>query len=211
MSPSFGAVILCGGQSRRMGKPKAWLPIGDEMMLQRVVRIVREAISGPIIAVAAADQSLPPLPADVVITHDDRPDRGPSEGLAAGFKKLIQITADEKPCEAAFVTSCDVALLRPAFVRCVCESLGDFDAAVPQIDGRVHPLGAAYRVATVLPEIATLLATDQLAVRSLFERIRTRYLSDAELRMIDPQLDSFRNINTPEDYEAALRELNNPG
>src|SRR5438105_1646018 len=160
MPHNFGAVILCGGQSRRMGQPKAWLPIGDEVMLQRIVRIVRETVSGPVVAVAAADQSLPTLPADVVIARDQRPDRGPLEGLSAGFKKLTEIAATDSSCAAAFVTSCDVPLLRPAFVRHVCESLGDFDVAVPQIDGRVHPLGAAFRIHTVLPEIAALLAAD---------------------------------------------------
>ena len=36
---SLGAVVLCGGESRRMGRPKAWLPFGPERMLQRVVRL----------------------------------------------------------------------------------------------------------------------------------------------------------------------------
>jgi len=204
MASSFGVVVVCGGQSRRMGTPKAWLPVGKEVMLQRIVRIVREAVSGPIVAVAAADQSLPPLPADVLMARDERPDRGPLEGLSAGFKRIVEIASGEAVCETVFVTSCDVPLLQPALVRYVCESLGDFSAAVPQTDGYVHPLGAAYHVRNVLPEIAALLAADQLRLRPLFDRVRTRFLTEAELRAVDPRLDSLRNLNTPEEYEAAL-------
>ncbi|MGZ6054814.1 MAG: molybdenum cofactor guanylyltransferase, partial [Isosphaeraceae bacterium] len=55
-----GAVILCGGESRRMGQPKAWLPFGPERMLQRVVRLV-STVTGPIVVVAAPGQELPSL------------------------------------------------------------------------------------------------------------------------------------------------------
>ena len=50
--PGLGAVVLCGGRSSRMGRPKAWLPFGDEVLLQRVVRRIAEA-AWPIAVVAA--------------------------------------------------------------------------------------------------------------------------------------------------------------
>lgn len=58
---TLGAVVLCGGESRRMGRAKAWLPFGPERMLQRVVRLVREAV-GPVVVVAAPGQECPPCP-----------------------------------------------------------------------------------------------------------------------------------------------------
>ena len=54
-------VVLCGGRSSRMGRPKAWLPFGRELMLPRVVRLLGEAV-GPVAVVAAPGQDLPPLP-----------------------------------------------------------------------------------------------------------------------------------------------------
>ncbi|HZZ79106.1 MAG TPA: nucleotidyltransferase family protein, partial [Gemmataceae bacterium] len=77
-----GGVILCGGQSSRMGRPKAWLPIGDEVMLPRIVRLLRETVA-PLVVVAAAGQDLPELPADTKIVHDEQPGRGPLQGIAA--------------------------------------------------------------------------------------------------------------------------------
>ena len=53
-----GAVVLCGGESRRMGRPKAWLEFGKEVMLERVVRLV-STVAWPIVVVAAPGQDLP--------------------------------------------------------------------------------------------------------------------------------------------------------
>ena len=50
-----GAVVLCGGESRRMGRPKAWLPFGPERLLQRVVRLVG-TVAHPVVVVAAPSQ-----------------------------------------------------------------------------------------------------------------------------------------------------------
>src|SRR5688572_15258054 len=97
----FGGIVLCGGKSSRMGYPKALLPFGPELMLQRVVRLLREVVS-PIVVVAAHDQALPPLPSDTLLARDERPERGPLEGLHAGLAALAGRV------EAAYATSCDV-------------------------------------------------------------------------------------------------------
>ena len=81
---SLGAVILCGGESRRMGEPKAWLPFGGERMLQRVVRLVANVVED-VAVVAAPGQELPPLPPSVILARDPVPGRGPLQGLAAGL------------------------------------------------------------------------------------------------------------------------------
>jgi molybdenum cofactor guanylyltransferase len=183
-----------------MGTAKALLPFGAEVMLTRVVRIVRSGVVGPIVVVAAPGQELPPLPGDVLTTLDEREGRGPLEGLRAGLKALAG------RCDVAYATSCDVPLLRPAFVRRVCESVADHDAAVPRTDGFLHPLAAAYRVAVVLPHVEALLAADKLRPAFLFDLVKTRVLDEADLRDVDPQLDSLRNLNAPDDYRAALRD-----
>ena len=78
-----GGIVLCGGRSTRMGEPKATLPFGPETMLQRVVRLLSTVVA-PIVAVAAREQILPELPANIIITRDEREQRGPLEGVASG-------------------------------------------------------------------------------------------------------------------------------
>jgi molybdopterin-guanine dinucleotide biosynthesis protein A len=197
--PEVGGVVLCGGQSRRMGRPKAWLPFGGELMLPRVARLLGEAVS-PIVVVAAPGQDVPPLPSDATVVRDEAKGRGPLQGLAAG------LTALQGRAEAAYVSSCDVPFLRPAFVRRLIELLGRHAVCVPHVDGFHHPLAAVYRL-EVTEAVARLLAEDRLRPFFLFEAVSTRVVEPAELVDVDPGFQTLRNLNTPEDYEAALRQL----
>ena len=181
-----------------MGAPKALLPFGPELMLQRVVRFLRQAVE-PIVVVAAADQELPELPADVIVVRDRREYRGPLEGIAGGLAAL------PPDCEAAYATGCDVPFLEPRFVRRVLELLGDDDVAVPRTEGFYHPLAAVYR-RSVLPHVERLLADDRLRAADLFDLVPTREVSAAELSEVDPKLATLRNLNLPEEYQAALAE-----
>lgn len=192
-----GGIILCGGLSSRMGRPKANLPFGPELMLPRVVRLLGQAVDS-LVVVAAVGQELPPLPPPVRVARDRRENRGPLEGLRAGLETL------EGSVEAAYATSCDVPLLVPEFVLQMFQRLAGHQVAVP-VDGEFyHPLAAVYRT-DVLPEIRALLAADQLRPRFLFERVRTCRVPVAELRAIDPELQTLANLNTPADYLAAAR------
>jgi molybdopterin-guanine dinucleotide biosynthesis protein A len=189
-------IVLCGGRSTRMGTSKAHLTFGSETMLQRVVRLLAGVVA-PIVVVAAPDQDLPDLPASIAITRDEREGRGPLEGLRAGLKALPDHV------DGAYVTSCDVPLLVPGFVARMFELLGENDIAVVEIDGFPHPLSAVYRRRT-LPHIEALLAKDRLRPAFLFEAVPTRKVKVEELKDVDPELLTLRNLNTREDYLAAL-------
>jgi molybdenum cofactor guanylyltransferase len=195
---AIGGSILAGGKSTRMGLPKATLPFGPELMLQRVVRLLGSAVR-PIVVVAAPNQELPSLPSDVVIARDEREARGPLEGLFAGLSAIAP------HADAAYATSCDVPLLQPAFVRAMIDRLGDADIAVPVEESFSHPLAAVYRV-SVLSQIQELLGADQLRPAFLFDRVETQRVSVDDLRRSDPQLTTLRNLNRPDDYLDALRE-----
>ena len=190
-----GGIVLAGGKSTRMGTSKALLPFGPETMLQRIVSILSGVVS-PIVVVAAADQELPALPDEVIVTRDEREARGPLEGLRAGLKAL------PGDVDAAYVTSCDVPLLVPGFVTQMLDLARDHDVAVMEIDGFPHPLSAVYR-RTTLPHVEDLLAHDRLRPVFLFERVKTRRVQPAEITS-DPDLLTLRNLNTREEYEQAL-------
>jgi molybdopterin-guanine dinucleotide biosynthesis protein A len=194
-------IVLCGGQSTRMGRPKAWLPFAGELMLPRVVRLLREAVE-PVVVVAAPEQALPALPGDVAIVRDTEKGRGPLQGIAAGLAALMG------QADAAFVSSCDVPFLQPAFVRRLIDLLGDHVICVPHVDQHYHPLAAVYRL-EVLEVVQRLLREDRLRMTALLDAARTCVVGAEELREVDPTLQTLRNLNTGEEYEGALRELEN--
>lgn len=194
----IAGVVLCGGRSSRMGRPKAWLPFGGETMLQRVVRALRRAVD-PVVVVAAPGQDVPELPAGVEVVRDEVEGKGPLAGLAAGLAALAG------KADAAYLSSCDAPFLMPEFVRRVCGFLAAA-IAVPRVGGYFHPLAAVYNL-SVLPHVRTLLAADRLRTADLFDAVPTRIIERHELADIDPDFASLRNVNTPDEYAAALLEL----
>lgn len=200
MNIHHGAIILCGGKSTRMGRDKATLPFGPESMLQRVARLIGQVVEPRnIIVVAAPDQLLPILPAEIRIARDERQDRGPLEGLAAGLRVVPE------QVEAVYATSCDVPLLVPQFVSRMFELLGSHEVAVPRDGEHHHPLAAVYRP-SVLKHIQQLLQADRLRPRFLFDMADTLEIPVNDLRQADPDLSTLMNLNRPEDYQAALQK-----
>jgi molybdenum cofactor guanylyltransferase len=195
---TVGGIVLCGGQSQRMGQPKAWLPFGEEVMLQRVVRILRTVVQ-PVVVVAGPEQLVPPLPTEVEVVRDEEKGRGPLQGLAAGLAAL------RGQAEAAYLSSCDAPFLRPALVRRLVALLDDYAICVPRVGDYDHPLAAVYRV-DVLDAALRLLRARRLRPTFLFEEVPTRIVAAEELHDVDPTFESLRNLNTPEEYQAALRD-----
>ena len=149
----------------------------------------RRARSGP-----------PPLPDWASIVRDPVAGRGPLQGLAAGLAALPDSV------ELAYATATDVPFLQPAWIHRLVDLIGDHDLAIPFVEGYHHPLAALYRRATVLPAIEALLAADRLRPVFLIESVRPLVVGPEELREVDPDLRTLRNLNTPEDYQTALEE-----
>jgi molybdopterin-guanine dinucleotide biosynthesis protein A len=182
-----------------MGRPKAWLPFGGETMLARVARRLGEVVR-PLVVVAAPDQDVPPLSSNVQIVRDEEKGRGPLQGLAAGLAAL------QGKADAAYLSSCDVPFLQPAFVRRLIELLGYHWVCVPHVGDFHHPLAAVYRLA-VADAVQGLLAAGRLRPFYLFEAVPTRVVAAAELAEVDPAFQTLRNLNTPQDYQTALEDL----
>lgn len=201
-TPRLAALILCGGHSRRMGRPKYLLEFPGELLLPRMCRITAE-VASPVIVVAAPDQPMPDLPAGVAVIRDDLPDAGPLAGIARGLQHLAEHHPDRP---AAFVTSCDVPLLTAVVIRFVSQQLGDADAAAVRDGEFVHPLCAVYRTRLARPA-RELLETGERRPRRLLEAACTQFVAAESLQAVDPRLDCLHNMNTPADYQQILSRL----
>lgn len=188
-----GGIILCGGRSFRMGVDKALLAFGGATMLEKVAATVKSVISPQqIVVVAAANQELPLT--DLTILRDSIEYQGPLAAIALGIANL------PRHVEATFITGCDAPLLSPAVIEFLFDQLGEHDCAVPRDAIRSYPLCAVYKC-SILPKLS------EFQGRSLHEFIATlkvRAIPCNDLSAVDPELNSFRNINTPDDYAGAL-------
>lgn len=198
MRNKIGGIVLCGGRSSRMGRPKAWLPFGQEVLLQRAVRLLGQVVE-PVVVVAAPAQHLPDLPPDVLVVRDEQEHLGPLAGLAGGLAAL------RNKADAAYLSACDVPFLQPAFVTRIISYLAFAPVVMPQVQGRLHPLAAGYGL-EALPAAQHLLREGRLRPVFLCDALPTRIIAESELAEVDPQFLSLRNLNTPEDYDQALRD-----
>ena len=185
-----------------MGQPKMWLPFGDEVMLQRLTRIMRQ-VTQPVAVVAAEDQELPELHPETLVCRDEFPDKGPLSGIYTGLKLL-----HENGVESAFVTACDCPFLKPEFVRFLADRFTpDFDSVL-LTDGKYHYVLSAIFRTKLYDSAKRLLDHNQLRPIKLCDASSSLVLDIDAARISDPQLESLMNLNSPEDYEAALQKLN---
>lgn len=175
-----------------MGRDKASLPFGDEILLGRVLRIVKQA-ADDVVVVAREGQE---LPAGFEAVRDPAEGLGPLAGLMVGLRHV--------KAERAFLTACDVPFLRPALIGRLIDLSVGADAAVPVIDGYPMMTTAVYS-RSVAPVVEALIAKRALRARNLLDHVRVRRIRPDELRDVDPDLESFRTCNTPESYADALR------
>jgi molybdenum cofactor guanylyltransferase len=187
-------IVLAGGLSSRMGTAKALLPFGGVPLITRIVDTLRP-LCGELIVVASTDQDLPALPVKVVF--DEVEHQGPVGGMYYGLKAARRY--------ASFVTACDSAFLNPILIAYLVSQLAHYDAVVPYWNGRLQPLHAVYRT-SVWPFFAEQLDRGERRTTTLFERVRTRTVEEREILRFDPEGASFFNMNTPEDYAAAVEQ-----
>jgi molybdopterin-guanine dinucleotide biosynthesis protein A len=197
-------VVLAGGRSSRMGRPKAALEWHGSTLLHRTAAVVARAVGGPVVVVRAPGQELPALPAGVDTVADPVEGLGPMQGVAAG------LGAVRDRAEVAFVCSTDLPFLHPAYVRRVLRGLADpaVDLVLPTVRGFRQPLAAGYRTA-LTGLIEAQLAEGNLRPGMLLKHCTAdqpddaALLADPAVARTDPRLDSVQNVNTPEEYEQA--------
>lgn len=186
------AIILTGGKSSRMGQPKALLPFGGEPLIVHNVRTLQQQFS-EVVVVAAPGQELPSLP--VTLVRDEVAYQGPVGGILYGLRAASH--------EVCFVTSCDAPFLNLALVRYFLSLIANYDVVVPFWEERLQPLQAVYR-RSVAPLLQDQLQRGELRPVFLYKKVRTYEVPADDIRRFDPEGLSFRNMNSPEDYQAAL-------
>ncbi len=192
----YSVAILAGGQSRRMGRNKAFLDWKGRPLIADLIDRFR-AVSDDVILIARDLKPFYGLPARLIA--DPSPPAGPLGGLWSGLLSARY--------EWVFAMACDMPLVDPYIVEWMFEQRKEVDAVVlVDEDGRPEPLHALYRV-SCLNAIASALARGQRAIVAFYPAVRVRYIPPPVWRSMDPEGRSWRNINTPQDWERLRQEL----
>jgi molybdopterin-guanine dinucleotide biosynthesis protein A len=192
MADGCTLLILAGGRSRRMGRDKAGLPVGDGTLIEHLVRRLAPVVEETIVAGGPL-----PMALDGVRRIEDRyQGMGPLAGIHAGLVEASH--------RLVWVVACDLPDVEPALGTFLCDLAVGVDAVVPRVGVEPEGVCAVYQ-RSLASRIETFLQAGRRRVQDLLARIEVRYVTAAELRQVDPELRSFRNLNTPADYEAWLR------
>lgn len=206
--PPLELIINAGGASRRMGRPKALLPVPPHAT-PLIAHVAQRLAALPLtrVIVVANDPDLPAqaqLPAATLFKPDAYPETGTLGGIATGLQQ-VDGWAIVVACDLPLVSAALFALLAQRAAATVAGA-DRWDAVVPMVGGYAEPLHALYH-RRCLPAIEARLLQGQRRVISFLDDVRTCTVTEQELRTVDPQLHSFVNANTPAEWDAALQLL----
>ncbi len=207
----LAAVILCGGQSTRMGVDKATVVFGHETLLQRVCRLTLTT-AAPVVVVAAGNQQLPELPNGVMVARDLFPNAGPLAGLLTGLKCLRDQLPMRWPELMIWASTCDAPFVNASVIRHLQQRLAE-SAACPLVavthEGKQNPFVAVYR-SSLLQSMAAQFEAGERKAQALLQHPHAILIDSGELAAIDPEFLFLRNINDNQQLAEARMRLDIP-
>jgi molybdopterin-guanine dinucleotide biosynthesis protein A len=184
-------IVLSGGENRRMGTDKAFLKVAGVPLIEHVLRSLKDVFQD-IIIVTNVPQRYAVY--GVKMVSDAIAVRGPLTGIYSG---LLQ-SSDEYN----FVVACDMPYLNSRLISYIAGLAAGNDIVVPSIGGLLEPLHAIYR-RQLITVIENEIRQDRRRIRGIFDQAKVRYVTEDEIDRFDPERKSFKNLNTPEEYEEA--------
>ena len=193
MKEGCTGVILAGGcNSRLPGKKKGFRKIGGEMIFDRIHRELKSAVD-EIVIVTNDPASFTKW--DGMIVSDVYPSRCALAGVHAG----IYYASYDK----VFVTACDTPFIRKDVVEYIISCADSkHDVVIPETEGGLEALLTVYSKAC-LPLIEKNLKAGLYMIKKFYPKNRVKKIPLEKIKEIDPLMESFFNVNTPEDLEKA--------
>ena len=197
LKASFSLAIIAGGQSRRMGRDKAFVDLGGTPLIERV--IARSANLGQSETILITNKPAQYAHLGLPMFRDIVRDKGSLGGIYTALARAKSPNVLVLACDMPFVNT-DLLLYM------VEQRRDDFDIIVPTVDGYPQGLHAIYKKTCIAP-IAEQLAANRLKIIRFYDQMRVRYLDEADYTPFDPQGRSFANLNTPQELAEAERLL----
>ena len=185
-------ILLAGGESKRMGQPKHLLSTSRGTVIDHLHERLSPIFSETLLVGRKLSHELPELR----VVEDLHPARSPLVGIYSGL-----VAAQTDLC---FVLACDMPFVRSRLVEELLSRAFDADVVVPIVRGYYEPLCAVYRKSAI-PVIATALERNDLKVTKIYEYLRLCAVPEEEIRVFDPDLSSFINLNTPHELPLLAR------
>lgn len=192
-------IILAGGKHTRLpGINKALVKIGNKRIIDYIIDTFNGLFEETIIVTNEPEKF---LDINATLVTDLYPFRCSLTGLHTG------LYYSKTPY--SFFTACDSPLLKKEMVKIVLNEIEEkFNVIVPEISEGMEPLCAAYSK-TCLKPVEDHLNRKILQIKRIYKKIKLKIIGEKHLREVDPHLDSFFNVNTPQDLKKAKQLILN--
>ncbi len=181
-----------------MGKDKGLVPLAGQPLVKYVAKVLSSVAEEVIVSVARDRREVyaNALGDDFEFVEDKEDGQGPLEGLVRGL--------DAARGDYVVVSPCDTPFLRKEVCEAIIRAASGKDAAVPKTGFRfLEPLHGVYRRSTCGDAFAKTLASGRRTPTLAYDELDIVFLDEPTLRTIDPDLLSFRNVNSPEELRKA--------
>ena len=193
------AVILAGGQSRRMGRDKRFLTLEGESFIERMLRLASGFAEEVVISLATEEQASEICAGEFKVVLDESPGKGPAYALLTAAKHAAH--------EHIAVMPVDSPLLNPELYRILLQEVGGYEAAVPVVRGFPEPLHAVYRTRALL----RVEAAQPRSARELLTLLNVNFVPEERLSSAGIDGLSFLNVNTPQEYTELRKRWKDAG
>ena len=190
---AVSGIVLAGGRSVRMGTDKTQLAWGRHTLLEQADSLLR-GVTDEVLVVGNLEGTY--CLQGVRQVKDRYAGRGPLGGIHAGLLAAKY--------EAAIVLSCDMPFVTAKLAAFLVAKSDGFAAVTPRCRGRIEPLCAVY-ARSCLAAIEDLLQAGENQVRQVFCKVNTCYVEEEALQLFGDANQLFFNLNTPQDWQEALR------
>ncbi|MEQ1607342.1 MAG: molybdenum cofactor guanylyltransferase [Pyrinomonadaceae bacterium] len=195
--------VLAGGQSRRMGQNKTALLLGGKTLIDRAADALFP-VANTVYAVGNLTHQITSLP-----IIQDHPIMGDTRGAIVGLYTALVNAKTEwvavLACDLPFVTGELMTRMVDILRHCLDSEMNHIDAIfAEQPDGRNQPLCGLYQRDSCLPKVETMLSDGEWRIQRLRERLQVRVIGFSEIKDIQGSEFLFLNLNTPEEYRAAV-------
>ena len=193
-------IILSGGKSSRLGQDKGLIELGGKPLVSWVIDLLRD-VTDEIIVVVGSEENVPHyravIPDDVHVVPDCYPENSPLIGLISGLRMANG--------SYAVVCACDMPFVVPDVLELLfCISYGLNGSLLVKSDGWIESIPSVYNVSNCLNFAEVLRGLGEMRIRKVLENMSdTVTVSVEKLRVIDPDLVSFFDIDTLESYDIA--------
>jgi molybdopterin-guanine dinucleotide biosynthesis protein A len=196
----LGALILAGGENRRIGKNKAFIEFEGRPLLVHIVEKAMTVADEIKVVVGRSNdinEYIALLPPSVDVLKDIVDGTGPLGGILTGMQSMR--------CSHAVVLPCDSPFVKKEILEYMFGRIKGADASIPRWpNGNIEPLHAVYHVSSTLRATREALQSEELRVADMIKRLRNViYVSTEELKQYDSGMVSFLNINGEEDLMTA--------